>query len=268
MLDANGNEIPAIVPVVFDEKQQEKVNQLIREKQGEAAREVRTQLAAKEAEATTLAADLAAARADLAKAKTPSAKLEAKEEVAELLAQMSEMKVANNLSTQEAERAIRESQTFKKEAQDAKSETMKVRKEVAIQKAAAKSNFIDLGIVSKLTEDAVRWDADKNTFSVISESGGVRLNPSLDPMTLDDLYKEFAASNPYLVRPDARGGSGSSQNSQGLSSNGKYDVAQIFGKDADSRVANKLALENIKEYQRLKAVAQENGLIPRPVRAR
>lgn len=258
MLDANGNEIPAVV--TFDAAQQEKVNSLIREKQGEAAREVRAQLAAKEAEATTLAADLAAAKADLAKAKTNTGKAAAKDEIESLTQQMAEMKAANQGSLQDLERANRSSEAAKKEVLEAKNETLKVRKEVAIQKAASKLNFVDLGIVAKLTEDTVKWDEGKGRFFVIGENGGERLNTALEPMTLEDLYKEFASQNPYLIRADARSGIGSSQN-QGSATNGKYTPEQIFGKNGDSRLANKLALSDMKEYHRLKTLAKESGLL-------
>lgn len=257
VLDENGNEIPA---VTFNEKQQEKVNQLIREKQGEAARAVREQNVALEAEKATLAADLAAARADLAKAKTPATKAAAKDEIEALQTQMAEMKAANTGSLQELERANRVAEAAKKEATEAKSETLKVRKEVAIQRAASKLAFVDLGMVTKLTEDSIKWDETKGRFMVVSETGGERLNTALEPMTLEDFYKEFAVSSPYLVRSEARGGAGSSQG-QGGNANGKLQPEQIFGKDGDSRLANKLALQDIKEYQRLKVLAKESGLL-------
>lgn len=255
--DANGNEIQA---VTFDEKQQEKVNALIREKQGEAAREVRAMNAALEAEKTSLASELAAAKAALAKA-TPANKGKAAEDVAELHAQMAEMKVASQTALQELENTKRLAADKVREALEAKSETLKVKKEVAMHKAVSKLQFVDPSMVQKLTDDSVKFDEAKGKFIVISESGTEKLNSSMEPMSLEEFYKDFAANNPYLVRAEARGGAGSSQSQSGLSSNGKYELKQIFGKGSNPGLANKLALENPQEYQRMRAAAKENGLV-------
>jgi len=260
-VDANGNVILANEePVTFDERQQAKINALIQQKQGEAAREVRAELATAKAAEAALAAELATAKAALAKA-TPAGKGKAAEDVAELQAQVNEMKLASQSTLQELETTKRLAMDKAKEVADAKNETLKVRKEVAMHKAVGKLSFVDPAMVAKLTDDSIKWDEQKGRFVVISESGTEKLNASMEPMSLEEFYKGFATENPYLVKADARGGAGSSQSQVGLSSNGKYEVTQIFGKTSNADLANKLARENKQEYMRLRTVAKENGLI-------
>jgi hypothetical protein len=80
---------------------------------------------------------------------------------------------------------------------------------------------------------------------------------------LEEFYTDYAAKKPYLVRGDARSGTGSSETKTSqLSNNGKYEVSQIFGKTSIPALANKLAKENITEYRRMKEIAKSNGLIP------
>lgn len=246
--------------VTFDEKQQEKVNSLIREKMGEAAKETRAKLSETESILANAKAELESLRAELAKASKhkPAA---GEPTVEELKSQIEEMKSVSQRSLADLEQQKRLALEKAKEANDAKAETLRVRKEVAIHRAASKAQFIDLNVVTKLTEDNVKWDEGRNKFIVVNESGTERLSSSMDPISLEDFYKEYAANSPYLIRPDARSGAGSSQNQSGLSSNGKYDVKQIFGKDSVPALANKLAKENKVEYNRLKQVARENGLI-------
>lgn len=247
--------------VTFDEKQQEKVNQLIREKQGEAAREVRAELATVKASMESLRTELTTAQADLLKAKTPTQKKDAKEDIDALNAKIDEMKTVHTTIQQELERHKTEVLNARKLASDKSQEVMTVKKQVAIQGAAGKANFVDVNMVTKLTEDSVKFDDTKNRWVVLGDNGQERFNSTMEPMTLDEFYTEYASKNPFLVRSDVRGGSGSTEAQRsGLSANGKVTIEQLFGPKSDSRIANAFAKENIAEYRRMKTRAKELGL--------
>ena len=245
--------------IEFTDAQQTKVQSLIDAAVARVASKVRTEEGAK---FTTLQTELATAKAEAAKAKTPTAKTEAGEEVAVLLAKIDEMKNASKATADAADRWKSEAQNAAEQAKAAKQETIGVRKEVAITNAASKINFVNTEVVATLTRSQIHVDAETGKFSVQREDGQPRLNAAMEPMSLDEFYNDFAAKNPYLVRGDVKSGSGGSENARStLTSNGKYEVAQIFGPKSDSRLANKLALEDKAEYARLKVVARSNGLV-------
>lgn len=100
------------------------------------------------------------------------------------------------------------------EAKAAKAESMRVKKENAIAKAASKQNFYELDTVSKLVWDNIEFDEDLKTF-VIKDGGHIRQNSSLVPMTLEEYFSEFASQRPYLVNGDVKSGAGSDDASKG-----------------------------------------------------
>jgi hypothetical protein len=106
-----------------------------------------------------------------------------------------------------------------KEAADAAAEAMRIRKEVAISRAASRQNFYELDVVMKMTQDSIEWDDETKKF-VVKENGVVKQNSSLEPMSLEEYFASFAAQRPYLVNGDVKGGAGSSEsnksNSAGL----------------------------------------------------
>lgn len=104
-----------------------------------------------------------------------------------------------------------ERQKSVQEAKEAREEAMKVRKEVAIARAATKQNFYELDVVSNMIWDKVEFDADSNTF-VVKEGGVIKQNSSMVPMTLEEYLTDFASKRPYLVNGDVKGGSNSTDN--------------------------------------------------------
>lgn len=252
---------PDLKKVEFTPEQQAKVDELIKESMGRAGNEARATAARLETDMATLRADLAAAKEAL-KTAPPSKKKEANEDVAQLQSQIDEMKTASKSTADELKRLGDVAKAKDAEIEKARNETVAVRKQNAIQAAATEHNFFNPQVVSKLTEDKIKWDSEKSKFVVLNDEGGVRLNSTLDPMTLGEFFKEFAASNPYLVRGDVKPGVGSKENSRyDVSSNGQIDVKTVFGKGSDSKKANELGMKNPQEYKRLKAVAKAAGLI-------
>lgn len=260
-VDANGIEIVED-KITFTEKQQEFINRLIQDKQGEAARTVRAELTDTKSRLSTLESELITAKADLAKAKTPGDRKAGKEELETLQAQIDEMKNQHQAVLQEKETLKQKEVDYQKKLVTAQEETVNIRKGVAIRDAADGVGFVDVGMVTTLTSNQIKWDETKARFVVLGENGQERLNSSFEPMGLKEFYQEFASKNPFMVKADARSGTGSSENGRSaLSSNGKYELTQIFGKTSDARLANKLALENKPEYNRLKILAKQAGLI-------
>jgi hypothetical protein len=101
----------------------------------------------------------------------------------------------------------------RKEAEEAKSESMRIKKEVAISRAASKQNFYDLEAVTKLSWDGIEWDEDTKTF-VVKENGTIKQNSSLQNVTLDEHFATFASQRPYLVNGDVKSGADSKDSSK------------------------------------------------------
>lgn len=249
--------------VVFTEAQQSKVNELIQHAMGRAGSEHRERAASLEAELNAARAELKAAKEAVAAAKTPGDKSAAKNDLDRLQVQLEEMRNAH-LSVQEEAKRYREiAEARAKEVELAKQDSINTRKQVAITAAASKQNFIDPTVAMKLTEDNIKYDEKAGRFVVLGDKGQERMNASLEPMTLEEYYQEFAAKNPYLVRGDVTPGIGSTTSRRfDVSNNGQYKVTDIFGKGSSSIKASALMKENPTEYHRLKQIAVDQGIIP------
>jgi hypothetical protein len=247
--------------VTFDDAQQARVNELIQEAMGRAAREAKEELKTIKTQFTELQSELTAAKAAAAKAKTPGQKAEAADDIERIQAEMAEVKNAAELSKQEAERLKSQLQAKDKEVKDANGKALEIQKTHAMLTAASQVNFVDVNIVTKLTGDQVKYDDASGKFVVLNEQGTPRMNSAFEPMTLAEFYQEYANKHSYLVRGDVKGGAGSSESQRSGSQIGKYSVEQIFGKNSNAALANKLAKTDYKEYSRLKIQAKEQGLI-------
>ena len=109
-------------------------------------------------------------------------------------------------------------------------------------------------------EDAIKLGLD---------TGRLRFDPDTErvvgvlPMdTPETVLRQVADDMPFLMTPPETGGK---DNSKGTSetgrSTGKLSPDQVFGPKANGVLANRLALDNPKEYQRLKQVAIDQGII-------
>jgi len=248
------------VKVTFDEAQQKRVDELIREAQGRSARDVRQELETTKATLTSLQQELEAAKA-LSKSGTASERKEAKDDASALQAQIDEIKRAGESTKAELERARQAMIAKDKELNSVRESELNTRKRVAIQGSASKLGFVDLDDVMALTERNIQWDSDKGKWIVMGDGGVPRVNSAYEPMGLDEYYADVASKKPWLVRSDTKGGTGSTEASRSSLNNGRYAVEQIFGQKSDPSLANKLAKDNPAEYRRLKQVAREAKLI-------
>lgn len=247
--------------VTFTPEQQARVDVIVREAMGRAGREKAQEATALATKVTQLETDLAAAKAAQKTATTPGDKKAAKEDIEELQNRIQEMTNVQTQTQQEVERMKKVIGDKDKEVERAKADSLDVRKQVAIQDAAGDVGFVNVNIVSKLTSDQVKYDETLGRFIVYAENGQQRLNASYEPMSLKEFYAEFADKNPYLVRSDAKGGSGSSQSQKVGGTATKYALADVFGTKSNAALANKLAHDNYPEYKRMRVAAVEAGLL-------
>jgi hypothetical protein len=247
------------VKVTFDAAQQEKVNGLIREAQGRAAADLRAELAASKVAAEAAAAELAAAKVELAKQK-PLIKPEDQTQLAILQSQMDEMKAATATGKAENERLAQLAKKEKADADAARAEISNINKKAAITAAASKAGFFDPSVAATMTSGQVVLDQAGN-YVVMNENGTPRMNASLDPMSLEEFYAEYASKNAWMVRSGVLTGTGSTESAFGISSNGKYVLTELFGPKANSKKVNDLAMHNNKKYKELRAKAVAEGLV-------
>lgn len=248
--------------VVFDDKQQAKVNELIQKAMGKAAKETKQELERTRTELTTLQSELTTAKEALSKAKTPAERKEAKDDISALNAQLEETKNVVATMKSEAERWQREALAKADEVTKARQETLNFRKASTLQAAISKVPFVNGEVVAKLVAENIAIDPENpNKLIVVREDGSPRLNAALENMSVDEFINDFAAKNKYLVRGDIVPGTGSSESNRHIAKGGKHEVKDIFGPKSNAKVANELAKADPAEYRRLKAVAREAGLI-------
>lgn len=241
--------------VTYTEAQQAHLQTLIDTAVGRSARTLRAELDTERTEKARLSAELIAAK-EAAASVVP--KTGAPEEQARVTAEIERVKADHKaaLDAANAQLAERTRETAK-----AKAEAQSIRTESAITSSASKVPFIDLGVVLKLTKDQVQFDSESGKFTVLNDAGQPRLNSSFEPMTLDEFYTDFAAKNKYLVRGNVISGTGSSENRSTLSSNGKYELTEIFGSKSSSAKASEVMKNDPNEYKRLRVLAKAAHLI-------
>ncbi len=240
----------------FDETQQKKVNDLIVAAKSEAAKQLRAEHAELKTQTDSLQAALDAAKADLAKAKTKGEKGDASADIEALRAEMASV-AANHKS--EVERITLGANAKAKEASDARAELARTHKDLAVTAAANSQNFYDPAAVAKLTSDHIVLN-DEGKYVVLNDQGQPRMNALYEPMSLPEFYAEYAEKNKWQVRGEVKGGAGSSQRT-GLTTNGRYELHQVFGPKFVPAIAAEVAKDMV-NYRRMKAQAISAGLIP------
>jgi len=120
--------------------------------------------------------------------------------------------------------------------------------------AAANLGFRKAEHAVKLGLDTGRLRFDPETEQVVGVS----------PMdTPETVLRQVADDMPFLIAPPAAGGKDSGTGSSEATgrSTGKLAPDQVFGPKANGTLANRLAIDNPKEYARLKQVAIDQGII-------
>jgi hypothetical protein len=205
--------------VTFTPEQQAKVDEIVKSSMGRAARETR-------------------------------------ERVAQLEQEVQSLRAKPVLGDDAQQQALEDAHH---EAKQLRTVIADMQRDQAIQKAAEGSGFVDHRIVQQLTSKNVRYDDSRGQFIVVDDKGVQRLNSSHEPMTLNEFYAEYADKNPFLVRSEFKGGSGSTPTSQLGSSS--IPLAKLFGRGSDAALANKVAKRDPLRYRALRDQARRDGLI-------
>ena len=121
------------------------------------------------------------------------------------------------------------------------------RRNVALRDALAAENIINLVDSSRLLADAVKWSGEE----LVSIDGG---------KPLAELVRDYAASRPFLVKSSIRSGTGASPATRSIGEPAAR-LASLFGRGSSGKAANDLARSNPQEYQRLRVIAIERGLL-------
>ncbi len=148
-----------------------------------------------------------------------------------------------------------EIQRLSGELDNAQGEVEALRKRSAIQDALRNIAFHDPAEVAEAIESRVRFDKALGRHVILNPSGVPTLNNALEPMTVDEYVRDYAARKPWTIRSKEDGAVKSDSRSDAST------AKRIFGKNSDGNLANKLAQKNIAEYRRLKAIARELKVI-------
>lgn len=215
--------------VHFDERQQKKLDLILKESHGRFG---------------------AAQRAEITRLKSEMVRLQnEKDEAAEPLPEV-ELLRARLAAEQARSQALIE-------------DRVKVDRENLVNRLAQKHDFVKPEIVATLTQANLKWSAATRSFEVVDNDGQPRLDAEFKPLTPDAFMAQFASENPFLVRGRTLAGIGSTSNSQSTLSEGRRGLQceQVFGRGSNASVANQLALKNPTEYRRLRTEAVRKNLI-------
>lgn len=254
---AEGTETTQTEKVVFDERQQARVDELIKEAMGRAGKEARREAERIKSEMETRLSEMQAKLE--AKPKSQQSKSDS-DDVEALRAQIEEMKTASATTRDELERYRKLMADKEAEVERTRKDAINIQKRAAMTAAAQKFDFLDLSDVLSLTDSNVRWDETRNTFTVVNEQGTERMNAAYEPMTLEEFYQEYSKKKPHLVKGNFKGGAGSKP-ADGTNPQVGFKLEDLFGPKSDSRLANELAMKDKEEYKRLKKIAQKQRLI-------
>lgn len=248
-------------PVVFTPEQQKFLDEVlvpkVMGKAGSEHKKAAEELAQKNQELVTKMTDL---ETKLTALETSSSNTGTnKDDKEKILNELEEVKRVNKNLQLEREEFKKKVDEHKKTVDDTNARMLELRKRTAMQQAASKCNFRDLKVVELLTSEYIKWDADSNAFVVVNDKGATRMNSMMDPISLEEYYREYAASTPYLVNGDVTPGAGSTEATRGGKT--KYKLEEVFGPKSDARKAIALKRENPDVYKSMKQTAIEQGLL-------
>lgn len=195
--------------------------------------------------------------------KSPSEKRASKDELEQLQGQIKQMEEVHKQKVDEFERFKLQAGKLADEKKEAEARVVNIQKEVAITNACRECEFVDPNLILKVTKDLVVWDDSSKRYQVLDDDGNVKLNSAMEPQSLKEFYKEYAANHPFLVTGSVKSGTGSSESkNSSIASSKTITPEQIFGKGSNSALAAKVMKESPARYHALKKQAQDAGLIP------
>jgi hypothetical protein len=237
--------------VTFNEQQQQRVNEIVQERlqrqQANLQKQFDTQLSTKEAELQKQIDDLKSATSGADKGNGSKGKTLTSEEMqAAIEAQMKPLLEAEKAKTAAA---VSAAEKMKQEKESALKDAYRIRKEVAMRRAASDAaNFYTIEDVLALTDAQIEFDNDVNDW-VVKEGGIIKQNSELKPMTLKEFYEGWAQARPYLVNGDVKGGAGSTENKGGNSTGTVTSRADLKTPEA---IADYISKFGYPAYEKLK----------------
>ena len=140
-------------------------------------------------------------------------------------------------------------QQLEQEATQAKAELQELRKLDALRQetASPEFNFLDPDSVAELMQSKVIYS-------------GTRLQAK-DGRSVRQLLEDFIVTKPYHVRPKSVELAPPANATPNVVPGIAVPLTKLFGKTADPKLANRLAMEDIVTYRKLKAKAQAQGII-------
>lgn len=253
----NNNQAPVQEPVTFTPQQQEVIDKIIQERLARNENKFKKELESIRQEKATLESKLQTTNPSTGENSTNSDANSTQNPSIE--EQLAEFKRISENSKKEVEAARKAAEQKEKEAKQARERLLDQQKRWAIANEAAKANFFDNDLVVELVTKNVKVDEDGN-ITVVGDNGEQRYNAAYQPMTLGEFLGEFAQKRQYLVRSDVKTGTGSTQ-SQGMPNGSRYNIEELFGPNANAKLANELALRDKRQYMALREQAKERGLI-------
>ncbi len=175
---------------------------------GEITAKVTSELRAQyEADVETLHTELAAAKKGIV---SNTEKVESQRALSEANARAAALQEQARLAVEHAKQ--RDAEIYKRDKRD------------AMVKAMA-GRFINEAPVFLLTENFVQLDGATGEFVVLDEKGNIRVNASLEPISLETYFGEVAEQHSYLAAGKTKSGTGASSSS----SNGSQ-TSQVLAK--------------------------------------
>lgn len=240
--------------VTFDDKQQERVNQIVQERlqrqEANLKKQFETQLSTKESELQKQIDELKSAASGEGNGGNNGTNNNGGTKADELKAAI-EAQFKQLLEAEKAKAANAQTlaEKMKQEKESAIKDAYRIRKEVAMRRAASEAaNFYTIDDVLALTDAQIEFDTDANDW-VIKENGVVKQNSELKPMSLTEFYEQWAQARPYLVNGDVKSGAGSSEN-KGSGGTGTVTKRADL-KDAES-IAEYISKFGLSAYEKLK----------------
>lgn len=241
-------------PVAFEPAQQQKINSLLAAERQKAEKKAADALSAAKADYDKQIADLNDKLKKLPKSGDP--------DIQSLQGKIEEMTNLLENAKRETTRFQEEAHKKANEAQQVRNQMESVQKRIALTDAAVKLNFWNTEDIVSLTEHNIEFDQNLGRYIVKGEHGQPRLNTAMDPMTLDEFYKEFAAKRPHMVKSNQIPGFGSTPNGAGvLDGYGQIKVEDIFGAKANYELSAKVFKENRNLYDKLEKQAIARNLV-------
>lgn len=237
--------------VTYTPEQQAHIDNLIKEAQGRAAKELQTKYKDLETKFTETQEQL----------KTFS----------------SQDKTKDSPSSKDLEEALRVNKTLQADLENFKKEILQkedalkasdqekasLRRKFAMRQAASHIPFHKFELVEMMTEKYVREDENGNFFIVKEDGVTPHRNSRMENMSLPEYYEEFAGKEKWSVKSEYVPGAGSSESAQG-SGKSKLKAEELWGKDAAKNAGTleqNLKRENPAEHARLVEEGRAKGLL-------